>query len=131
MKTWSEIERYLKNEVGAEPPPADLHHRIMRSVRDDRAAAAAKFPRRFSAGWMLAGTAAAAMVIAVILQSPRPSRTAVTAAPTAPEFSLENIEAFATAPVKNEMQSLQTDFASAARFISSCLPGGGEESVGT
>lgn len=127
MKTWNEIENRLKSENHRDEPPRDLHDRIMRAVRDDRAAATIAAPeKKFPGVWLFAG-AFAALVVAALFTFSRPApQSKISQAAPAPEssaFSLASIEAVATAPVENEVQNLNADFASAAKFIAGCLPG--------
>ena len=74
MKTWNEIEAGLKADPGVEPP-AGLHDRILRAVRDDRAATArTTAPRHYVSLWLMAGATVAALgaMTSVLLFSPAP-----------------------------------------------------------
>jgi len=123
MKTWKEIETKLMADDG-DAFPAGLHDRIVRAVRDDRAAASpAAPPRRLAGLWLMAGATAVALVAAAagLLLASR-SRMSPVQTPGAPGLSLERIEAIATGPMKSEYENLQADIASAARFVSASLP---------
>lgn len=128
MKTWNEIEAGLKAEPGVEPP-AGLHDRILRAVRDDRAATArTTAPRHYVSLWLMAGATVAALgaMTSVLLFSPAPPapERAMPAAPGTPAISFARLEALATRPMRNEYENLQADIASAARFIAASLPSG-------
>lgn len=128
MKTWNEIEAGLKAEPGVEPP-AGLHDRILRAVRDDRAAATrTAAPRHYVSLWLMAGATVVALgamtsVLLLAPMPPAPERT-LSAAPSAPTISFASLEALATRPMQNEYENLQADIASAARFIAASLPSG-------
>lgn len=124
MKTWNEIENRLKNEGGGTPPPG-LHHRIMRTVRDDRAAETMRIPHALRLPWLLAGAAACALAVSVVQF--RPATAEVVASPAAPDFSLAMFEVFAMSPVQTELQNLRADLVSAAQFVSDCVPVGSDE----
>ena len=131
MKTWNEIENRLRSENSDGEFPPDLHDRIMRSVRDDRAASSiASSGHRPVLAWLLAGASVVACAIAITtkIQRPAAKTDSIAIAPSPPEISFASIEAIATAPMNNEVANLETDIASAAKFLVDCLP---ESSSGT
>ncbi len=127
MKSWREIEEQLKTENHRDEIPDGLHDRIMRAVRDDRAAASiAAKPSHFAQAWLWAAAAATAVIaIAMIAHRTPPRHPGMTAELSAPAFfSLASLEDFATSPVNDEVNNLRADISSAASFIQSCLPSG-------
>lgn len=130
MKTWKEVEQRLKSEDGGGEIPAGLHDRILRAVRDDRAARPGTAPSRPYAGlWLAAGIATLAVIgIVVAALLPPPHAAQVGQAPETPAFSLTGLAALATAPMQKEYDNLQSDLAAAARFITAPLPGNGSGS---
>jgi hypothetical protein len=125
MKTWREIEEQLKSESHRDEFPAGLHDRVLRAVRDDRAAASIESrSHRFAAAWLLTGVAAAFVIAAaVIFQRPPPHASQIASVPAVSGFSFASLEAIATAPMDTEVANLETDIASAAKFLADCLPG--------
>ena len=125
MKTWNEIEQRLRNEPAPAPSPA-LHDRIVRAVRDERAAAVSAHPHSFVSSWWVTATlAAACAVVALVVMRPRAETTPL----GAPSVSFALIESLASAPVENEWQNLRTDLASAAEHLTACVPDIGGHSL--
>lgn len=121
MKTWNDLEIRLR-QAATPAPAADLHHRILRAARDDRAAASVHEPRTAYGLWLLAGTAACALAVTVF------QFRAVRTTPDldTPALSFAMLETFAASPVENEWTNLRSDLVAAAQFVSDCVPVGGE-----
>lgn len=125
MKTWNEIEQRLKTENQRDEMPAGLHDQILRAVRDDRAAvSSAGRTHHYAAYWLMGGALATAIVgMTTILFLPPFRAVQPSATPSAPSISLAGFETMATSPIRNEVEALRTDFASAARFLADYIPG--------
>ena len=118
MKTWNDIETRLRQEA-TPVPSADLHHSILRAVREDRAAAiATQRPHRSPAFWLLASAATCALVLTLVQFRPAPENPDL----GSPALSFAMLETFAASPVENEWTNLRSDLASAAQFVSDCVP---------
>ena len=128
----TEIEdRLRRDEIAATPSP-EFHHRIMRAVRDDRAAEGIRtsMSRTWPMGWLVAAGAAAVVAVATAYFHPRQPfhPPAVASAENSFDFTaltLAQIAGAATSPVDDEVQNLREDAFSAAGFLVSCLPSGG------
>ena len=118
---WAGIEARLRREGDGPEFTEALRGRILRAVRDDRAAASVAAPPRRTPAWMwLAAGAAAALAVAVLRPAPAPSAAPAPAA--ARESYLPDVAAMARAPLQVESVRLQADLRNAAGFLLDCLP---------
>lgn len=126
MKNWNQIEQQLRTATPREDFPAGLHDRIVRAVRDDRAAATVTTPdrqRNFASFWLMGGAfgiAVLAMGSALIFGPSLLTESEPVA--SAPGFSLAAVEAFADDPMQNEVEALRADILATARYVAAYLP---------
>jgi len=135
MKTnrWSEIENKLRREVNGPEPSSELHNWIMRAVNHDSAARGMQEPveaRSWWPGWILAGGAVAALVVAVVGVTSKP-HSRVSSSPNLEDFeapinytalAIRRIGDSAMAPMNDEVANLRADVSSVAGFLVSCMP---------